>query len=209
MKLFKKRKKKPTVSIKKDKEKKGTNPKDFLKIIVAGEGGVGKTTFLHRYVEGKFIPDTKLTVGVQFFLKEIKIDRRAYKLQLWDLGGEIQFRSILQYYLNGAYGALLMFDLTRITTLNRIEEWVKMIRDEDPNLPILLLGTKLDLGEKISVDDIYPLELRDKYNLDDYLKVSSKTGIKINEPFDILTRRILKQERFLKTKAEGVSLTGN
>lgn len=209
MKLFKKRKKKPTVSIKKDKEKKETKPKDFLKIIVAGEGGVGKTTFLHRYVEEKFIPDTKLTVGVQFFLKEIKIDRRAYKLQLWDLGGEIQFRSILQYYLNGAYGALLMFDLTRMTTLNRIEEWVKMIRDEDPNLPILLLGTKLDLGEKISVDDIYPLELRDKYNLDDYLKVSSKTGIKINEPFDILTRRILKQERFLKTKAEGVSLTGN
>jgi len=46
----------------------------FLKIIVAGEGVVDKTTLLHRYVEGKFIPDTKLTVGVQFFLKEIIID---------------------------------------------------------------------------------------------------------------------------------------
>ncbi|GAH39257.1 unnamed protein product, partial [marine sediment metagenome] len=83
-----------------------------LKIITTGEGGVGKTTLLHRYVEGIFLADTKMTLGVEFFLKELDLDGNKILLQIWDFGGQERFRFLLQNYIMGAKGALLLFDLT-------------------------------------------------------------------------------------------------
>ncbi|MHA1932774.1 MAG: Rab family GTPase, partial [Promethearchaeota archaeon] len=121
-------------------------PKKFiLKILTAGEGGVGKTTILHRYVEGRFSAETKMTIGVEFFLKETMIDDKQCTLQLWDFGGQERFRFLLESYVLGAKGALLMFDLTRMTTLENLEQWLNIVRKGDPNLPVLFLGTKLDL----------------------------------------------------------------
>ena len=86
-------------------------PKKFImKILTAGEGGVGKTKLLHRYVEGKFSGETKMTIGVEFFLKEVMIDGQQCALQLWDFGGQERFRFLLENYVLGAKGALLLFD---------------------------------------------------------------------------------------------------
>jgi len=165
----------------------------YFKIITAGEGGVGKTTLLYRYVDGVFLKDTKMTIGVEFFLKEINIDNNIYKLQLWDLGGEQQFRVLLKHYITGASGALLMFDLTREITLLKIDEWIDLIREANRELPILLLGTKLDLTEKICVDDTHALQHKEKFRLLDYLKISSKTGQNVNESFELITRKIIER----------------
>ena len=73
--------------------------KFILKILTAGEGGVGKTTLLQRYVEGKFSEETKMTIGVEFFLKEMEIDEKHCTLQLWDFGGQERFRFLLESYV--------------------------------------------------------------------------------------------------------------
>ncbi|MHA1758100.1 MAG: Rab family GTPase, partial [Promethearchaeota archaeon] len=92
----------------------------MYKVITAGEGGVGKTTLLHKFVEGKFKIDTKMTIGVGFFLKDITLENgKTYSLQLWDFGGQELFRPFLDSYALGANGAILMFDLTRMDTLKR------------------------------------------------------------------------------------------
>ena len=170
-------------------------PKKFiLKILTAGEGGVGKTTLLHRYVGGQFSADTKMTIGVEFFLKEMEVDGKQCTLQLWDFGGQARFRFLLESYVLGAKGALLMFDLTRPMTLENLQEWVYIVRRGDNNLPILFLGTKLDLENDIMVDDDYALQFKDKFNLFDYLKVSSKSGNNVMESFELLTRRILERQ---------------
>ncbi|GAJ18950.1 unnamed protein product [marine sediment metagenome] len=83
---------------------------------------MGKTTLLHRFIKGEFLADIRTTIGVEFFVEDIIIDGIVYKLQLRDLGGEMQFRFILNSYISGTSGALLMFDLTRIKTLYRIGE---------------------------------------------------------------------------------------
>jgi len=162
-----------------------------LKVLTAGEGGVGKTTLLHRYVEGKFEANTKMTIGVEFFLKELRINNRNIMLQLWDFGGQERFRFLLQSYTSGAKGALLMFDLTRPLTLDRIGQWIDICRTDNPNLPILFLGTKNDLKSEISVTDDYAMEYLEKYELIDYLKISSKTGENVQKSFEILTINIL------------------
>jgi small GTP-binding protein len=164
-----------------------------LKVLTAGEGGVGKTTLLHRYVEGKFSSETKMTIGVEFFLKELNIDGQKVMLQLWDFGGQERFRFLLESYVIGARGALLMFDLTRAMTLENIEQWVKICRKEDPNLPILFLGSKADLTEDICVEEDYIEEFKNHFNLYDYLKISSKTGENVELSFENLTRKILER----------------
>ena len=86
-----------------------------------------------------------------------------------------------------------MFDLTRTMTLENIEEWVNICRKEDPNLPILFLGTKSDLIEDICIEEDYIIAYKEKFNLYDYLQVSSKTGENVAYSFENLTREILKR----------------
>jgi len=165
-----------------------------MKILTAGEGGVGKTTLLRRFVEGQFFSETKMTIGVEFFLKSIVLGDNEITLQLWDFGGQERFRFLLESYVLGAKGAFLMFDLTRIATLEKLEQWVQIVRQNDPNLPVLFLGTKIDLIEDINVNDDYALSYLESLNLFDYLKISSKTGVNVEESFKRLTQEILERQ---------------
>ena len=170
--------------------------KFILKILTAGEGGVGKTTLLHRYVEGRFSAETKMTIGVEFFLKETEIDSNHCTLQLWDFGGQERFRFLLESYVLGAKGALLMFDLTRLMSLENLQQWINIVRRGDPNLPVLFIGTKLDLTDEIQVDDDYAMSFLNEFNLIDYIKISSKSGENVGTAFEMLTRTILKRQAY-------------
>jgi len=164
-----------------------------LKIITTGEGGVGKTTLLHRYVEGKFLADTKMTLGVEFFLKELDLDGNKILLQIWDFGGQERFRFLLQNYIMGAKGALFLFDLTRPFSLTCIDEWVKLCRRENLDLPILLLGSKADLTDLITINDMYVLEIKEYYEMFDHLRISSKTGENTDLAFELLAKEIIRK----------------
>ncbi len=170
--------------------------KFILKILTAGEGGVGKTTLLHRFVEGKFSAETKMTIGVEFFLKETVIDEQQCTLQLWDFGGQERFRFLLESYVLGAKGALLMFDLTRPITLDNLEQWINIVRKGDPDLPVLFVGTKTDLVDEIMVDDDYALSFKEAFNLFDFIKISSKSGDNVQIAFEKLTRKILERQAY-------------
>jgi len=164
----------------------------LLKIITAGDGGVGKTTLLYRFVENKFLADTKMTLGVEFFLKETYIKEETITLQVWDFGGQDHFRPLLKDYSAGAKGALLLFDLTRPSSLENIEQWVNICRGENPGIPIIFLGTKLDLTDSITVDEKFARTFPKKYGFFKYLKISSKTGVNVNLAFRLLAKEIIK-----------------
>ena len=172
-------------------------PKKFiLKILTAGEGGVGKTTLLKRFVEGNFSAETKMTIGVEFHLKEMIIDNQHCTLQLWDFGGQERFRFLLESYVLGAKGALLLFDLTRYQSLENLQQWINIVRKGDQNMPVLFLGTKSDLIDEIMVDDEYAMEFMEEFNLMSFLKISSKTGDNVNAAFELLVREILKRQSY-------------
>ena len=124
-----------------------------FKLLVAGNGGVGKTTLLRRYVDDIFDESTITTIGVDFFLKEMSLKEGNCSLQLWDLGGQERFRHLLSNFIMGARGALLLIDLTKMPQMLHILNWVNMVRLHDLDLPIILVGTKLDLEDAITVDD--------------------------------------------------------
>jgi small GTP-binding protein len=166
----------------------------LFKVLTAGDGGVGKTTLLHRYIHDTFVANTQMTLGVEFFTKELEFEEASVMLQLWDFGGQEQFRFMLERYALGAKGALILFDLTRYITLESIEEWVRICRKGDPNLPILLIGSKLDMVEDIVVDDETALQIKEQFGFINFIKVSSKTGESVEETFKQLADLVLQKE---------------
>jgi len=165
----------------------------LLKIIIAGNASVGKTTLLKRYIEGIFLKNSKMTIGVEHYAKEIEISNYFCKMQLWDLGGQDRFRYILDFAIKGAHGALLLFDITNYSSFISIDKWVKLLRSENDNLPILLVGTKADLQNCSVVKDVLIPKVIERNNFSNYLETSSKTGLNIENVFQSILSDILLQ----------------
>ena len=168
----------------------------IFKILLTGNGGVGKTSLLRRYVDGLFDESTIMTVGVDFFTKELAFDNARCLLQLWDLGGQERFRYLLENFVMGARGALLLFDLTRMPVIKDILEWVNITRLHDINLPILLIGTKSDLEDLIAVDDESALHLKNTFNMIDYIKTSAKTDSNIDKAFETMIKQLIHTSKY-------------
>jgi len=169
-----------------------------FKILIAGDGGVGKTTLLRRYVNGIFDDSTIQTIGVDFFIKELHLEdlKASCTLQLWDLGGQERFRHMLESFVMGARAALLLFDLTNMPKIEGILNWVNIVRSHDINLPILFVGTKLDLGELVAVDDDTALDIKNTFNMIDFLKTSSKTGHNVEVVFENISKYLIQNYKF-------------
>ena len=168
----------------------------YVKLIICGDGGVGKTSFLNRYVNNKFIEDSKMTKGVNFFSKKIKENGNSFEcdLILWDLGGQEQFRFMLSECVDGAAGALFLFDMTRFNSLDRIDEWMEQL-SEHGNIPIMLVGTKCDLTHLISdyLDDYASQIVQNCANCVGYIKTSAKTNYNIQDTFDLFVEILEKR----------------
>jgi len=134
-----------------------------VKVIVSGDGGVGKTSFLDRLVNDSFYDDNKLTRGVDFYSKNITVNGVELNFIMWDFAGQAQFKTLLKDFVSGSIAAVI--------------------------LPILLIGTKNDLitpSDTQAIDD-YIIDIVNGYeNIITYLKISSKTGENIKNAFEIL-----------------------
>jgi small GTP-binding protein len=166
-----------------------------LKIVVAGSGGVGKTTLVHRFLSGQFL-QFSMTIGVSFQTHTVELsDGKVVKLIIWDLGGQERFRqmSVFESYCTGAHGAILAMDLTdALRTLQALDEWIKIVRSGSAGAPLVLLGTKADLK---TADIASPTDLLNSFiaenNVFEYFETSSLTGQNVQEAFQSLVGKIL------------------
>jgi small GTP-binding protein len=162
--------------------------KKTVKVIVSGDGGVGKTSFLNRLIHDTFYEDNELTKGIDFYSKNIKVNGIEFNFIMWDFAGQAQFKTLLNDFVGGSIAAVILFDLTRINTIENVYDWIKTL-EAFGNLPILLIGTKSDLisPSQTELIDDYILDIVNEYeNIITYLKISSKTGDNIKNAFEIL-----------------------
>jgi len=147
---------------------------------------------VHRYIQREFIDTTTMTIGVDFFTKKLHMSDVTVILQLWDIGGQERFRFMVEKYLRGAHGALLLFDTTSMTSFVNIQKWYQLLRQDNPLLPIVLVGTKKDLEEFSMVGDYYAQKTQEKFKMIDYIKTSSKIGLNVDKAFDVMVEYLLK-----------------
>jgi small GTP-binding protein len=131
---------------------------DFVfKICLLGDAGVGKTSLVYRFIENRFSRDFKSTLGVNLLKKKIKaktVDGTDVDVtgQIWDLGGQSAYKKLRKLYLEGSQGALLVFDITSKKSFLNLDEWVKdLFEGRGNDIPIVLIGNKLDLADKQEV----------------------------------------------------------
>jgi len=148
------------------------------KICIFGDAGVGKTTLVQRYLTGIFHLDTKTTMGAQLFVKFLEIKNIRIILQIWDFGGENMFRFLLPAYSGGSSGGIFMFDITKNTSLEKIEDWLATFKEgltkDKSEIPIVMTGCKLDLQDKRTVSIKYAKKLLKSNNLYSSLNVQAK-----------------------------------
>ncbi|MHA1149695.1 MAG: Rab family GTPase [Promethearchaeota archaeon] len=167
------------------------------KIALFGDGGVGKTTLVNRYVTGKFSENLKMTIGVEFYTKILSVEGKGVSLKIWDFAGDNQnqFRNLLPNYAQGASGGIFMFDITRFHSIKNIDEWLKILLRGytigEERIPLLLVGGKLDLEEKRSVDFEFAEEIAKLYNIYDYIECSSITGKNVERVFESISKKML------------------
>jgi Ras-related protein Rab-43 len=175
----------------------GTRFTEVIKVLVVGEGGVGKTTLIRRLVTGKY-SDQSMTIGLGFATKMMRTNNgREVKLQLWDIGGQERFRLFLPSSKGGAKGIILVFDLSRPSTFVRLDDWIRLVRTGLPpgkQVSIVLVGAKCDLKREVMVTAAR--DLVTKLKLDGYVETSSKDNINVEEPFRRLLNAIVSRSRY-------------
>ncbi|MFX1253087.1 MAG: Rab family GTPase [Promethearchaeota archaeon] len=170
----------------------------LLKSIVLGDGAIGKTTLLHRWIDGSFVEGLQMTIGVQFHTYKAKYNGDLCNLVVWDLGGQKQFRrmGVFERYLHGASGILLGFDLTSIETFQNVfDEWLDFIKMNAGNVPIILFGNKADLIADREVEKDLVSDAVKEFGFKGYYETSAKTGQNVAEIFDRLIQEAFEEQK--------------
>lgn len=176
-------------------------PKVTISLI--GDPGAGKTSIKNKLLGKSFSSKELMTVGADFSFLDYKIDRSKFKLKLCDIAGQQSFAAIRSNYMAMSDAALLIFDLTNPISLENSVEWFEEYlkaneKNKKTNLPVLMLGNKLDLEEhrKVSLKMVKSvLQLIEKENelqrhLIGYLECSAKTGENIHKGIEQLAKSI-------------------
>lgn len=184
-----------------------------IKVVLIGDGAVGKTTLVKAFIRGRALADTsyRRTIGADIYVKEIKhtnplIGDIFIKFIIWDLAGQPSWRIVRPQYYVGAQAGIAVFDVSRPVTLRNLSYWVaEFYSSSGGPKPIVIVGNKIDLREKMqcvppSVGEKYAKALAERFNVFvEYLEASAINYLNVDKVFaklaDILIETYLRKKQ--------------
>jgi small GTP-binding protein len=169
------------------------------KIVMLGDGAVGKTAMTTRFTQNFFDADYKRTIGSDFAIKRLEIpDMNAQvTLQVWDLAGQPRFESVRQGFYRGARGGLLLYDVTRRRTFLNVENWKEeAFKNLQKEIPLVLVANKVDLKDSRVVTTEEGEEYAKKNGFI-YAESSALTGENVEEAYSNLCRIMIEYSKNL------------
>ncbi|KAM4733858.1 ras and EF-hand domain-containing protein [Anableps anableps] len=180
-------------------------PSPMYRVVLAGDAGAGKSSFLLRLTLNEFRADIQTTLGVDCQIKKMQVDGETTSLQIWDTAGQERFRSIAKNYFRKAQGVLLLYDVTSERSFLNVREWVDQIKESaDENIALCVVGNKVDLQEQLPAGSCvcraHGEKLAKAYGAM-FCETSAKEGTNIVEAVLHLAREIKKNGK-LRRKSE-------
>ena len=153
----------------------------LLKYIIIGNSSVGKSNLLLKFAHNKFLDEYQATIGVEFGAKNVEIDNKIFRVQIWDTAGQENFRSITRAYYKNSVCALIVFDINNEDTFDSVQSWTQECKLQTPKtVTMVLVGNKCDLECK--VDRNKAKEIAEENGML-YFETSAKTGKGVDELF--------------------------
>jgi len=162
--------------------------KPTFKLVLVGDGGTGKTTFVKRHLTGEFEKKYIATLGVEVHPLGFTTNFGEIVFDVWDTAGQEKFGGLRDgYYINGQCG-IIMFDVTSRITYKNVPNWHRDLVRVCENVPIVLCGNKVDVKErKVKAKTI---TFHRKKNLQ-YYDISAKSNYNFEKPFLWLARKLI------------------
>jgi len=153
----------------------------LLKYIIIGNSSVGKSNLLLKFAHNKFLDEYQATIGVEFGAKNVEIDNKIFRVQIWDTAGQENFRSITRAYYKNSVCALIVYDINNEDTFDSVQSWIQECKLQTPKtVTMILVGNKCDLECK--VDRNRAKEIAEENGML-YFETSAKTGKGVDELF--------------------------
>ncbi|EAU92864.1 GTP-binding protein ypt5 [Coprinopsis cinerea okayama7 len=122
-----------------------------VKLVLLGEAAVGKSSVVLRFVNNEFQPNKEPTIGAAFLTQKCRLEDRILRYEIWDTAGQERFHSLAPMYYRNAQAAVVVYDVTKASSLEKAKSWVKELqRQANPNIVIALAGNKVDLVQPSS-----------------------------------------------------------
>jgi Ras-related protein Rab-5C len=122
-----------------------------VKLVLLGEAAVGKSSVVLRFVNNEFQANKEPTIGAAFLTQKCRLEDRVLRYEIWDTAGQERFHSLAPMYYRNAQAAVVVYDVTKASSLEKAKSWVKELqRQANPNIVIALAGNKVDLVQPSS-----------------------------------------------------------
>jgi GTP-binding nuclear protein Ran len=162
-------------------------PRPCFKLVLVGDGGVGKTTFVKRHISGEFEKKYVATVGAEVHPMEFTTTRGKILFNVWDTAGQERFSGLRDGYYIQAHCGIIMFDVTSRITYKNVPNWHRDLTRVCENIPLVLVGNKCDINDrKVKAKQI---TFHRKKNLQ-YYDISAKSNYNFEKPFIWLARKL-------------------
>lgn len=175
------------------------------KLVLLGAQGVGKTSFVVRYVRNTFQEGNASTIGASFLAKKVHLDNHIVRLQIWDTAGQERFRSMAPMYYRSASCGILCYDITSEASFKAMHSWLTELKENlDSDILIHIVGTKLDLVNQDPSKRQVPFERCVAYaskhlsmdgqdGAEACHEISAKDDEGVEEVFQVITRKLLQR----------------
>jgi len=148
-----------------------------VKLVLLGEAAVGKSSVVLRFVSNEFQPNKEPTIGAAFLTQKCRLEDRVLRYEIWDTAGQERFHSLAPMYYRNAQAAIVVYDVTKATSLEKAKTWVKELqRQANPNIVIALAGNKIDLVQSSGSGSTSLSESEDEGEADDATATPGETA---------------------------------
>jgi len=186
---------------------------EWIKIVMCGDSGVGKTNLMARYTRNTFMEDSMSTIGAEFATRTVAFEgkvesvdqpiKKQMRLQIWDTAGQERYRAITRSYYRDTVGCMLVYSVTSKKSFSQLVKWIEEIRQNANRDPVIaLIGNKSDIdASKHKVTLAMAQELVAEKGLAFCMETSAKTSENVEKAFYELLEQIIRRHPTLAQTA--------